>query len=37
MDMGFGKVKCLFNGTHMNATIVDDNTIYCDSPRLNDD
>lgn len=37
MDMGFGKVKCLFNGTHTNATIIDDKTLYCDSPRLTDE
>jgi len=35
--MGFGKVKCLFNQTEMNATIVSETMIKCDSPRLNDD
>jgi hypothetical protein len=35
IDMGFGKVKCYFNGTYaMNATIVDSETILCDSPPL---
>jgi len=35
MDQGFGKVKCIFNQTHfMNATIVDDNTIKCSTPKL---
>ena len=26
---GFGKAKCIFNGTFMNATIVDSTTIKC--------
>lgn len=35
IDMGFGKVKCIFNNTyHMNATIIDSETINCDSPPL---
>lgn len=34
-DMGFGKVKCVFNGTtFMNATILDEHTIKCSSPPL---
>jgi hypothetical protein len=33
--MGFGKAKCLFNETIMNATIVDSETLLCDSPPLN--
>ena len=33
--MGFGRVKCLFNETYyMNATIMDENTLKCDSPPL---
>lgn len=33
IDMGFGKVKCIFNNTYyMNATILDSETIKCDSP-----
>jgi hypothetical protein len=35
IDMGFGKVKCIFNNTYyMNATILDSETIKCDSPPL---
>jgi hypothetical protein len=35
IDMGFGKVKCAFNGTiFMNATILESNIIKCDSPPL---
>ena len=38
MDMGFGKVKCIFNDTHyMNATIVDESTIKCSTPKLSDE
>lgn len=37
IDMGFGKAKCLFNGTAMNATIVDAENIKCSSPKLNED
>jgi len=36
IDMGFGKVKCVFNETFMNATIIDAQTIKCSSPKLND-
>lgn len=33
--MGFGKVKCIFNDTiYMNATILEENIIKCDSPPL---
>lgn len=33
--MGFGKVKCIFNLTHvMNATILESDVIKCDSPPL---
>lgn len=33
--MGFGKVKCIFNMTYvMNATIMEENIIKCDSPPL---
>ena len=33
--MGFGKVKCIFNGTiYMNATILEPDIIKCDSPPL---
>ena len=35
--MGFGKAKCIFNGTLMNATIIDAQTIKCSSPPLNAD
>jgi hypothetical protein len=32
---GFGKAKCIFNNTvRMNATIIDETTLYCDSPPL---
>ena len=34
---GFGKAKCIFNGTFMNATIVDSQTIKCSSPKLTED
>lgn len=35
MEFGFGKAKCIFNGTIvMNATIIDKNNLYCDSPPL---
>jgi hypothetical protein len=34
-EFGFGKAKCIFNGTYyMNATVVDKSKIYCDSPKL---
>ena len=33
--MGFGKTKCIFNNTYfMNATIMADNILKCDSPPL---
>lgn len=33
--MGFGKVKCIFNDTiFMNATIMTNDSIKCDSPPL---
>lgn len=32
---GFGKAVCQFNGTYTtNATVVDANTLWCDSPIL---
>lgn len=35
--MGFGKVKCIFNNTYyMNATILDNEYIKCDSPPLSE-
>ena len=34
--MGFSKVKCVFNDTMMNATIIDSTTIKCSSPKLDD-
>ncbi len=35
LDMGFGKVKCIFNNTiFMNATIMEQDIIKCDSPPL---
>ena len=35
IDMGFGKVKCIFNNTYyMNATIMESDIIKCDSPPL---
>jgi IPT/TIG domain len=37
LNMGFGKAKCVFNNTiYMNATIMEDNIIKCDSPPLPD-
>ena len=35
VEFGFGSAKCIFNNTFlMNATVIDDGTILCDSPRL---
>ncbi len=35
MNMGFDRAKCIFNNTYyMNATIMEDNLIKCDSPPL---
>lgn len=35
MNMGFGKVKCIFNESlTMNATILEEDIIKCDSPPL---
>ena len=35
IEQGFGKAKCIFNETiRMNATVVDEQTIICDSPFL---
>jgi hypothetical protein len=32
---GFGKAQCKFNETYFtNATVIDTNTLYCDSPQL---
>jgi hypothetical protein len=34
-DNGFGKATCQFNGSYTtNATVVDSNTLWCDSPPL---
>lgn len=38
VDMGFGKAKCVFNNTKMmNATIINEKTIKCSTPKLNND
>ena len=35
MNMGFGKAKCIFNMTYtMNATILENNILKCDTPAL---
>ena len=35
LEQGFGKAKCIFNGTiYMNATVLDSNTVACDTPPL---
>ena len=35
VEIGFGVAKCIFNGEfRMNATVLDTNTIVCDSPPL---
>jgi hypothetical protein len=35
--MGFDKVKCIFNETtYMNATIVDEETMECSTPKLDE-
>ena len=35
VEFGFGKAKCIFNGTfETNATVTDSTTLYCDSPIL---
>ena len=35
VEQGFGLAKCIFNGTyHMNATVLDANTMVCDTPPL---
>lgn len=35
VEFGFGSAKCIFNNTFMmNATVIDDGTVLCDSPRL---
>lgn len=35
IDMGFGKAKCIFNNTFfMNATVMENDIIKCDSPPL---
>lgn len=36
VDMGFNKIKCLFNQTAMNATIIDAETLKCSTPRLSE-
>lgn len=38
IDMGFGKAKCVFNDTQlMNATIINEHTIKCSTPKLTED
>ncbi len=38
IDMGFGKAKCIFNNTFfMNATVMENDLIKCDSPSLSDE
>lgn len=33
--MGFDRAKCIFNGTHhMNTTVIDKETIICQTPAL---
>jgi len=35
IEFGFGKARCIFNGTYeMNATVTDPTTLYCDTPPL---
>jgi hypothetical protein len=35
VEIGFGVAKCIFNSTYrMNATVLDSNTLVCDSPPL---
>jgi hypothetical protein len=35
VEIGFGVAKCIFNNEfHMNATVLDSNTLVCDSPPL---
>jgi hypothetical protein len=35
MEFGFGQAKCIYNLTlQMNATVIDSNTLVCDSPML---
>ena len=35
VEFGLGKAKCIFNGTYfMNATVLDFNTMVCDTPPL---
>ena len=35
MEFGVGKAKCIYNSTyHMNATVLDFNTMVCDTPPL---
>ena len=35
VEFGFGTAKCIFNGTiYMNATVLDKNSMVCDSPPL---
>ena len=34
-EAGFGTAKCVFNDTFFtNATVVDNTTLYCDTPEL---
>lgn len=38
IEPGFGLAKCVFNETYYtNATVVDNTTLYCDTPELNND
>jgi len=35
VEIGFGVAKCIFDGEYrMNATVLDSNTLVCDSPPL---
>lgn len=38
IEPGFGLAKCVFNETYFtNATVVDNTTLYCNTPELNTD
>ena len=37
IEIGFGRAKCVFNGTrYTNATVIDKETLYCSTPKLTD-
>ena len=37
VEAGFGKARCIFNSTHItNATVINENFLYCSTPKLND-